>query len=99
MEILIGLLHGGLNALQEYIALHVLTCLIPAFLLAGGIVTFVSREAIIGYLGAAARKLSSFGSAAGGSFFVAACSSLFPVSRIPGPQLAQFGSAGVFSPL
>ena len=81
MEILIGLLHGGLNALQEYIALHVLTCLIPAFLLAGGIVTFVSREAIIGYLGAAARKLSSFGIAAGGSFFVAACScTVIPVS-------------------
>ena len=58
-----------------------LTCLIPAFLLAGGIVTFVSREAIIGYLGAAARKLSSFGIAAGGSFFVAACScTVIPVS-------------------
>jgi len=81
MEILIGLLHGGLNALQEYIALHVLTCLLPAFLLAGGIVTFVSRETIIGYLGAAARKLSSFGIAAGGSFFVAACScTVIPVS-------------------
>ncbi len=81
MEIFIGLLHGGLNALKEYIALHVLTCLIPAFLLAGGIVTFVSREAIIGYIGAAARKLSSFGIAAGGSFFVAACScTVIPIS-------------------
>ena len=78
---IIDVLFGGLNALKEYIALHVLTCLIPAFLLAGGIVTFVSREAIIGYLGAAARKLSSFGIAAGGSFFVAACScTVIPVS-------------------
>jgi len=78
---IIDVLLGGLNALKEYIALHVLTCLIPAFLLAGGIVTFVSREAIIGYLGAAARKLSSFGIAAGGSFFVAACScTVIPVS-------------------
>ena len=77
----IDVLIGGLNALREYIALHVLTCLIPAFLLAGGIVTFVSQEAIIGYLGAAARKLSSFGIAAGGSFFVAACScTVIPVS-------------------
>ncbi len=75
------LLIAGLNALREYIALHVLTCLIPAFLLAGGIVTFVSREAIIGYLGAAARKVSSFSIAAGGSFFVAACScTVIPVS-------------------
>ncbi len=77
----VDVLMGGLNALMEYIALHVLTCLIPAFLLAGGIITFVSRQAIIGYLGAAARKLSSFGIAAGGSFFVAACScTVIPVS-------------------
>jgi len=41
---IVDVLIGGLNALREYIALHVLTCLVPAFLLAGGIVTFVSRE-------------------------------------------------------
>ena len=82
---------GGLNALEDYIALHVLTCLIPAFLLAGGIVTFVSREAIIGYLGAAARKLSSFGIAAGGSFFVAACS----CTVIPVSSGIYYGGAGI----
>ena len=81
MELFLSVLYGGLNALKDYIALHVLTCLIPAFLLAGGIVTFVRRETIIGYLGAAARKISSFGIAAGGSFFVAACScTVIPVS-------------------
>jgi len=63
---IVDVLIGGLNALREYIALHVLTCLVPAFLLAGGIVTFVSREAIIGYLGVAVRRLSSFGIAASG---------------------------------
>jgi hypothetical protein len=78
---IVDVLFGGLNALKEYIGLHVLTCLIPAFLLAGGIVTFVRRETIIGYLGASARKLTSFGIAAGGSFFVAACScTVIPVS-------------------
>ncbi|HUV76129.1 MAG TPA: permease [Dehalococcoidales bacterium] len=91
MEIFIGLLYGGLNALKEYIALHVLTCLIPAFLLAGGIVTFVSREAIIGYLGAATRKLSSFSIAAGGSFFVAACS----CTVIPVASGIYYGGAGI----
>lgn len=74
MLLVVDALLGGLYALKDYIALHVLTCLVPAFLLAGGIVTFISREAIIGYLGATARKLSSFGIAAGGSFFIAACS-------------------------
>jgi len=81
VEIFVDLLLAGLVALKDYIALHVLTCLVPAFLLAGGIVTFVRRETIIGYLGAAARKLSSFGIAAGGSFFVAACScTVIPVA-------------------
>ena len=82
---------AGLNALKEYIALHVLTCLIPAFLLAGGIVTFVSRETIVGYLGAAARKLTSFGTAAGGSFFVAACS----CTVIPVSSGIYYGGAGI----
>ena len=78
---IVDALMGGLAALQDYIALHVLTCLIPAFLLAGGIVTFVRKETVIGLLGAAARKLSSFGIAAGGSFFIAACScTVIPVS-------------------
>jgi uncharacterized membrane protein YraQ (UPF0718 family) len=85
------LLMGGLEALKGYVALHVLTCLIPAFFLAGGIVTFISREAIIGYLGAAARKLSSFGIAAGGSFFVAACS----CTVIPVSSGIYYGGAGI----
>ncbi|MFC1848360.1 permease [Chloroflexota bacterium] len=87
MDVLIG----GFEALREYIALHVLTCLIPAFLLAGGIVTFVSRETIIGYLGAAARKISSFAIAAGGSFFVAACS----CTVIPVSSGIYYGGAGI----
>ena len=91
MEMLITLLLAGLAALKDYIALHVVTCLIPAFLLAGGIVTFVSREAIVGYLGAAARKLSSFGIAAGGSFFVAACS----CTVIPVASGIYYGGAGI----
>lgn len=75
------LLYAGLDALKEYIALHVITCLIPAFLLAGAMVTFISKETIIYYLGAAARKIKSFALASGGSFFVAACScTVIPVS-------------------
>jgi uncharacterized membrane protein YraQ (UPF0718 family) len=88
---ILDLLIAGLIALKDYIALHVLTCLIPAFLLAGAIVTFVSRETIIGYLGAAARKLSSFSIAAGGSFFVAACS----CTVIPVSSGIYYGGAGI----
>jgi len=82
---------AGLTALKDYIALHVLTCLVPAFLLAGGIVTFISRETIISYLGSAARKISSFGIAAGGSFFVAACS----CTVIPVASGIYYGGAGI----
>lgn len=68
------LILAGLLAVKEYIALHVITCLIPAFLLAGAIVSFISKEAIIRYLGHAANKIYSFFLASIGSFFVAACS-------------------------
>jgi uncharacterized membrane protein YraQ (UPF0718 family) len=88
---ILDLLIAGLFALKDYIALHVLTCLIPAFLLAGAIVTFVSRETIIGYLGAAARKLSSFSIASGGSFFIAACS----CTVIPVSSGIYYGGAGI----
>lgn len=91
MEMFITLSLAGLIALKDYIALHVLTCLIPAFLLAGAIVTFVSRETIIGYLGNAANKVSSFGIAAGGSFFVAACS----CTVIPVASGIYYGGAGI----
>ena len=91
MELFVNLLLAGLLALRDYIVLHVVTCLIPAFLLAGGIVAFVSRETIIGYLGSAANKISSFGIAAGGSFFVAACS----CTVIPVASGIYYGGAGI----
>jgi hypothetical protein len=91
VELFVNLSLAGLIALKDYIALHVITCLIPAFLLAGAIVTFVSRQSIIGYLGSAANKISSFGIAAGGSFFVAACS----CTVIPVASGIYYGGAGI----
>ncbi|GAH53482.1 unnamed protein product, partial [marine sediment metagenome] len=85
------LLLAGLNALKEYVALHVLTCLIPAFLLAGAIISFVSRETIIGYLGSAASKIKSFTIAGGGSFFVSVCS----CTVIPVASGIYHGGAGI----
>ncbi len=68
------LLQGGLLALKEYIALHVLTCLVPAFLLAGAMVTFISRETILRFLGSGTRKIISFPLAAISSIFLSVCS-------------------------
>jgi len=72
---------AGLLALKDYIATHVLTCLVPAFLLAGAMVTFISREAILDHLGEKASKVRSFSLAAVSSFLVAACScTVIPVA-------------------
>ncbi|MEW6374784.1 MAG: permease, partial [Thermodesulfobacteriota bacterium] len=88
---ILELIYAGLESLKEYIALHVITCLIPAFLLAGAMVTFISKETIICYLGAAAHKLKSFALASGGSFFLAACS----CTVIPVSTGLYYGGAGV----
>lgn len=75
------LILAGLASLKEYVAAHVVTCLVPAFLLAGGIVRFVNRDAIIDYLGERANKVRSFSLAAFSCFFLAACScTVIPVS-------------------
>jgi len=43
MNVLISILQGGLDALLEYLSAHVLTCLIPAFFIAGAIAVFISQ--------------------------------------------------------
>lgn len=75
------LFFAGLMAVKEYIATHVLTCLVPAFLLAGAMVTFINREAVLDHLGERANKFKAFSLAAGASFLVAACScTVIPVA-------------------
>ncbi|MFN4227648.1 MAG: permease [Candidatus Ratteibacteria bacterium] len=72
---------GGFFALKEYIAVHVLTCLIPAFLLAGGMVSFINKETIINYLGESVSKLKAFSLSSISSFLIAACScTVIPVA-------------------
>ena len=91
------LILAGSLALKEYIALHVLTCLIPAFLLAGAMVRFISKEAIIKYLGSSTNKLKSFSLASLASFFIAACScTVIPVASGIYYQGAGVGAAFIF---
>ncbi|MGQ9616294.1 MAG: permease [Spirochaetota bacterium] len=88
---------SGFLALREYIALHVLTCLIPAFLLAGAMISFISREAIISYLGVKAGKIKSFPLATFASFFIAACScTVIPIASGIYYQGAGIGPAFIF---
>jgi len=68
---------SGLEAfmmLQEYARQHVLTCLIPAFFIAGAITVFVSQAAVLKYFGATANKFLSYSVASVSGTVLAVCS-------------------------
>ncbi|PIS30933.1 hypothetical protein COT42_02095 [Candidatus Saganbacteria bacterium CG08_land_8_20_14_0_20_45_16] len=60
--------------LQDYVQLHVLTCLIPAFFIAGAISVFISQAAVLKYFGAKANKILSYGVASVSGSILAVCS-------------------------
>ena len=82
---------AGIEALRDYIATHVLTCLVPAFLLAGAMVTFINRAAVLTHLGREAGWRRSFCLAALASPLVAACS----CTVIPVAAGLYFAGAGI----
>lgn len=68
---------SGLEAfmmLQEYAREHVLTCLIPAFFIAGAIAVFVSQASVLKYFGAQASKVLSYSVASVSGTILAVCS-------------------------
>jgi len=60
--------------LQEYARQHVLTCLVPAFFIAGAISVFISQAAVIRYLGYRAKKILAYGVASVSGTILAVCS-------------------------
>lgn len=70
----LDLLQGGWDAMREYLSFHVLTCLIPAFFIAGAISVFVSQAAILKYFGPKANKFLSYGVASVSGTVLAVCS-------------------------
>ena len=69
-----GALLSGLNAVIEYLAAHVVTCLIPAFFIAGAIAVFIKKEAILKYFSPDAKKSVSYGVASVSGVVLAVCS-------------------------
>jgi len=68
---------SGLEAfmmLQEYAREHVLTCLIPAFFIAGAIAVFVSQASVLKYFGSTAKKILSYSVASVSGAVLAVCS-------------------------
>ena len=69
-----GAIVESLYLLQEYAREHVLTCLIPAFFIAGAIGVFISQQSVIKYLGAGANKVLAYGVASVSGTILAVCS-------------------------
>ena len=60
--------------LQDYAQKHVLTCLAPAFFIAGAIAVFVSQASVLKYFGAGANKFLSYSVASVSGTVLAVCS-------------------------
>lgn len=67
-------LWAGYTSLLDYLAAHVLLCLVPAFVIAGFMSTMIPKEAITHYLGPKANKWISYPASAFGGFVLAVCS-------------------------
>jgi uncharacterized membrane protein YraQ (UPF0718 family) len=64
----------GFLMLREYAREHVLTCLVPAFFIAGAISVFVSQASVLKYFGAKANRLLSFSVASVSGTVLSVCS-------------------------
>jgi uncharacterized membrane protein YraQ (UPF0718 family) len=65
---------SGWTSLLEYLAAHVLLCLVPAFVIAGYVSAMIPKEVITRYLGPKAPRWISYPAAAIGGFILAVCS-------------------------
>jgi len=71
---LVKILCSGFYAILEYLSAHVLTCLIPAFFIAGAISVFVSQASVMRYFGARTNRALSYAVASVSGTILAVCS-------------------------
>jgi uncharacterized protein len=74
IEYLGMLFWSGWTGLLDYLAAHVLLCLVPAFVIAGYMSSMIPKETITRFLGPRASKWGSYPAAALGGFILAVCS-------------------------
>lgn len=74
----VGWMTPGLDLLHEYAREHVLTCLVPAFFIAGAMAVYLNKDAVIKYLGPSAKRLVAYplASISGGILAVCSCTIL-----------------------
>jgi len=69
-----GPIHGGVALLGDYAREHVLTCLVPALIIAGAIASLLTKGSVIKMFGADAPILLAYGVAAASGSILAVCS-------------------------
>jgi len=74
MSGLVEVLWAGLEQLREYLSAHVVTCLVPAFFIAGAIAAVVSKGTILKYFGSKVKKWISYSVASITGVILAVCS-------------------------
>lgn len=72
-DLLLQLLQAGWLGLLDYLAAHVLLCLVPAFFIAGYL-SLIPKETVTRYLGPKTPKWISYPASAVGGFVLAVCS-------------------------
>lgn len=74
VEITFQLLRAGFDETLSYLTLHVITCLVPAFFIAGGISAVLSDHFVTKYLSGDAPKLQAYSIASVAGVALAVCS-------------------------
>jgi hypothetical protein len=74
MAVVLDLLNAGWTGLLDYLAAHVLLCLVPAFFIAGYLGGLMPKEVVTRYLGPKTPKYISYPASALGGFILAVCS-------------------------
>jgi uncharacterized membrane protein YraQ (UPF0718 family) len=83
--------------LQDYARQHVLTCLVPAFFIAGGISAFISQGSVMRYLGPKANRVLAYGVASVSGTILAVCScTVLPLYAGIAQRGAGVGPAAAF---
>lgn len=74
LDIGMVIVRAGLDEVLSYLTLHVITCLVPAFFIAGAISALLSDRLVLRYLGRDAKKLHAYGLASVSGIALAVCS-------------------------
>ncbi|MFX1506796.1 MAG: permease [Promethearchaeota archaeon] len=74
LEVFQGALESAALTLFDYLSLHVLLCLIPAFFIAGAMAYFIPKDVIIRYMGKDADPKIAYPMATAAGFLLAVCS-------------------------